>query len=469
MRSFRIAFLLILLAQGSSALAGMAIDLDYACFRGRDTLVYVEVYASVQRSQLDYVPIDSGLAARFRLIVTVALDGGAVACDTLHGLDIVADSSELKVGQFFPYVSAFYMKPGVYQAQAILENAAGVIREQKGLPLSVEPIRDDSLTMSDLELACLVEKTDEVSRFWKNGLRVLPNPVRFYGTQLPLFYYYCELYNFRYSPDSPDSFLIQRQIRAAETGTVVRRLPACTKKKAGPTAVEADAFPITTLSTGTYVFDLQVTDLYTNVTSEMSKKFWIYRPEDFAAGREMKTDTLFVGRVAEFALPALEIENAELALEQMRYILTPEENARTRRLTPEGKVQFMREYWVRAARDEASSPEIVRWRYFQRVEEANRRFSLLKKEGWKTDRGRVYIRLGSPDLVDYHTAQQEAPDHEIWYYDRIEGGVQFVFADKTGFGDLELVHSTKRGEISDPNWLQTWTGRAGSEPSRLSR
>ncbi|MFH1009950.1 MAG: GWxTD domain-containing protein, partial [bacterium] len=88
---------------------------------------------------------------------------------------------------------------------------------------------------------------------------------------------------------------------------------------------------------------------------------------------------------------------------------------------------------------------------------------------WKTDRGRIYIQWGSPDLVDYHTAQQDAPDNEIWYYDRIEGGVQFVFADKSGFGDLELVHSTKRGEISDPNWLQTLTGRPGSEPSRLSR
>ncbi|MFH1010138.1 MAG: hypothetical protein V1784_02750, partial [bacterium] len=277
MRIFRLSFLLLFLAQGSSALAGMAMDLDYACFRGRDSLVYVEVFASVQRSQLDYVPADSGLAARFRLILTMTLDGGATAYDTLHGFDVVADSAELKAGQFFPYVFAFYMKPGIYEAQAILENAEGEVHERKALALSIEPIRDDSLAMSDIELACHVEKTDEASRFWKNGLRVLPNPVRFYGTQLPLFYYYCELYNFRYSPDFPDSFLIHRQLRAAETGTVVRRLPPCTKKKVGATAVEADGFPITTLSTGTYVFELRVTDLYNNDIAEKNKKFWIYR------------------------------------------------------------------------------------------------------------------------------------------------------------------------------------------------
>ncbi len=461
--------LLSLMGQARPAEAGLAIDLDYACFRGRDSLVYVEVFASVQRSQLVYAQTDSGLAARFRLAMSMVRSGEVIASDTLQGFDMVTDSSELRAGQFFPYVFAFYLKPGHYEAQADLEDETSGVSERKTVSTVIEQASTDSLAMSDIELACLVEKTDEVSRFWKNGFRVLPNPVRFYGTQLPLFYYYCELYNFRFFPDSPDSFMIHRQIRAAETGTVVRSLPARVKKKAGATAVEADGFPITTLSTGTYSFEIRITDLYDNCVAEEVKKFWVYRPEDFEAGRRTATDSLFVGRLAEFAQPAADIENAEVALEQMRHILTADEIARVRRLTPEGKVQFLREYWERVAQPEGITPELARWKYFSRIEEANRRFSYLKKEGWKTDRGRVYAQLGPPDLVDYRTAQEDTPDHEIWYYDKIEGGVQFVFADKSGFGDLELVHSTKRGEISDLNWLKTLSGRPLDERTRLSQ
>jgi GWxTD domain-containing protein len=461
-------FGLLLFLQGGLSFAGLAIDLDYASFRGRDSLVYVEVYASVQRSQLAHTEVDSGLVSRFRLALDIDLDGKPLVTDTLHGFDAVADEKELKAGQFFPHVFAFYMRPGQYGARATLIDETGKAVERKTLALDVRLIPEDSLTISDIELACAIERTDEVSRFWKNGLHVLPNPIRFFGTQLPLFYYYCELYNFKFSEDFPDSFLVQRQIRSAESGTIARTLPSRTKEKVGTTAVETDGFPITTLRTGTYILEIRVTDLFDNSVAEQAKKFWIYRPEDFEPGREIALDTHFVGRLTEFALPAIELEEAAVALEQMRYILTAEERAQVRRLTPEGKVQFLKEYWARVGRQRGIDPEIARWEHSQRVEEANRRFSYLKRDGWKTDRGRVLIQLGSPDLIDHHVAAQEVPDYEIWYYDKIEGGVQYVFADRSGFGNLELVHSTKRGEISDTNWLKTLAGRPISDPTQLS-
>jgi GWxTD domain-containing protein len=135
----------------------------------------------------------------------------------------------------------------------------------------------------------------------------------------------------------------------------------------------------------------------------------------------------------------------------------------------EGKVQFLQEYWKQKALEEDTSPEMAQWNYFSRVKEANRRYSYLKREGWKTDCGRVFIQLGAPDLIDHNTAGQEVSDYEIWYYDRIEGGIRFVFADRAGFGNLELVHSTKRGEMYDSNWLEKLAGRPLSEPNKISR
>ncbi|WP_027302857.1 GWxTD domain-containing protein [Rudanella lutea] len=49
--------------------------------------------------------------------------------------------------------------------------------------------------------------------------------------------------------------------------------------------------------------------------------------------------------------------------------------------------------------------------YYNRVEEANRLFTTYK-EGWKTDKGMIYIVLGPPDRV------QRSRDREVWVYNR---------------------------------------------------
>jgi GWxTD domain-containing protein len=56
--------------------------------------------------------------------------------------------------------------------------------------------------------------------------------------------------------------------------------------------------------------------------------------------------------------------------------------------------------------------------FYSRVEEANTLFTTYK-EGWKTDKGMIYIVLGSPDKV------QRSKDREVWTYER-RGNAQNV-------------------------------------------
>ena len=64
--------------------------------------------------------------------------------------------------------------------------------------------------------------------------------------------------------------------------------------------------------------------------------------------------------------------------------------------------------------------------YFDRVEEANRLFTTYK-EGWKTDKGMIYIVLGAPDRV------QRNREREVWVYNRRANvsEVNFTFTKKT--------------------------------------
>jgi hypothetical protein len=90
--------------------------------------------------------------------------------------------------------------------------------------------------------------------------------------------------------------------------------------------------------------------------------------------------------------------------------------------------------------------------YLQRVLSASQRFHALNRDGWRTDRGRVFILFGEPDEIERFPSSQEAKPYENWHYYSIENGVEFVFIDRSGFGEYILVHSTKRGELRDDDW-----------------
>lgn len=74
------------------------------------------------------------------------------------------------------------------------------------------------------------------------------------------------------------------------------------------------------------------------------------------------------------------------------------------------------------------------------------------REGYQTDRGRVYLIYGEPDQRDFFSSERSTKPYEVWFYNSIENGVYFYFGDVTGFGNFELLHSTKRGEVRDDTW-----------------
>jgi hypothetical protein len=90
--------------------------------------------------------------------------------------------------------------------------------------------------------------------------------------------------------------------------------------------------------------------------------------------------------------------------------------------------------------------------YYQRVAYANEHFAFANREGWQSDRGRVYIKYGEPDYILREPSTREYRPYQIWFYDDVEGGVRFLFMDESGFGDYKMVSSTMRGEIYDANY-----------------
>ncbi len=457
--SRRIFAISVLLLICGACAASVSVDLDHASFRANDSLAYVEVFASVQRSHLKYEEAGDSLRAEFMVRLDVLQDTSSVLSDTFRAIDAVPKADPPTKGQFFPHVFRFIMKPGAYTLRASLFQEAPEPRDVAVDTITVMAYREDQLALSQIELGCRLDYTKEKSPFVKNGVLIVPNPTRFFGTDLPLFYYYAEAYGLDYDSARADSYAVFRRIIHAENGSPARPEVKKTYPTTGSSVVIADGFPISTLRTGTYELELEVKSYGSGKSTAMRKKFWTYRPDDFIAGRMPDPSREYKEKLLEADPHVLDFIAPDSALLLMKYVLTTDQSKRVERLNQEGKEEFVHSYWKQRELEDPGAAN----RYFARAEEANRRWDYLYRPGWKTDRGRVFILHGEPDQVERNYAGAQLPDHELWQYDKLEGGVIFVFLDQSGFGDLDLVHSTKRGEINNPNWNVTGP-RTGSSP-----
>ena len=73
------------------------------------------------------------------------------------------------------------------------------------------------------------------------------------------------------------------------------------------------------------------------------------------------------------------------------------------------------------------------------------------QSGWRSDRGRIYARYGTPDQTYRRQQEGRAPPYEVWSYARGKGSY-FIFADRSGFGAYTLIYSNDLKEPGYPGW-----------------
>jgi GWxTD domain-containing protein len=129
--------------------------------------------------------------------------------------------------------------------------------------------------------------------------------------------------------------------------------------------------------------------------------------------------------------------------DQFRLILSSQERDLFDDLDDDSRVRFYASYWLGRDADMAA--------FEQRCVESER-YSRAFSEGWRTDRGRVYIIFGAPNDIEAVPLVIDRIPHEIWYYYGSGSSERFVFADRTGTGDYEQIFSTVEGETSYSNW-----------------
>ena len=110
---------------------------------------------------------------------------------------------------------------------------------------------------------------------------------------------------------------------------------------------------------------------------------------------------------------------AESLIESIRFLTTREEYDKIRSSTD--KKQAVDEYWLSMAGNRERARVLIR-SYYSRVQYANFFFTSYF-EGWKTDRGLIYIIFGPPSSI------YRDNDSESWNYSQVNnyGPLSFTF------------------------------------------
>ncbi len=426
-------------------------DFDYAQFGYDSTSNYVEFYYSFNQSSMQTVKTDSSTNLEGYLYITI--QDTATGKDILNkhwkisqqSEDLPQKSNKSLVGEL-----GFVINKGTYRL--IVGGSDTLNSENKKFIkdyLKVKPfISENGISVSDIQLASkiLQNSPNKKSIFYKNTYEVTPTPMEIFGENLPVVFYYCEVYSNGNS--RKDSVLkLQTIVFNSKKKIVDNKLKTIYNNVSA--RVEVGAIPVIKLPTDTYTILVSIIDTAEKIRISSYKTFYVYNPKVIPE----ETAGVKDGGVISSVFGVMSKEECDNLFSKCKYIATGNEISQYSKIDSlKGKRTFLYNFWKSRDPSPATAQNEVYSQFLKRVDESDRKFGALNRPGWKTDRGRVLIKYGEPSEIDRYPNQINTKPYEIWHYNEIEGGVIFVFADLNGFSDYQLVNSTKRGELQDNNW-----------------
>ncbi len=420
----------------------LRLTLDIARFRGADdSTALVELHYSINRGALTLLRDSAGWGGAADMLLIGKSGDSLVFGDRWLVPARLADTAGVKNGMNLVGVYPVQLRTGIYDVRLVARDRANAgSRDSISVRLPVTPPAVDRPVMSDIEFAASIKPGAKESPFTKNTLDVIPNVGGVYD-ESKMCYFYLEAYNLLLTGDRSDMTMTCTVYDAVGKDVLKRERQ---KKRAGESAVLVDQFAASRLKSGTYSLTVALLDTAKHELTRASRKFYVFNPT-----LGVDSTLLSLGSGLPLAVySTMEEPELDRDFKWSRYEVTDPEQAQYKQLKgADVKRKFLSDVWRRR-------PPGARELYMARVAYVNQNFGMMGREGYRTDRGRIYIVYGSPDDIERHPNESDTKPYEIWTYNSIQGGVEFDFVQKVQGSDYELVNSTVRSELHDDNWMQ---------------
>ncbi len=456
-------------------------QVDCASFLGPAGDVELEFYVQVRSDQLNFLSRESPGRAHLRLTVGMIDELGEEYETkskefTLERQDALS-GAEASEGDDAQIVMVRYpVTPRLKKARVTLEDLQA---RRRGILYMFTKERKSGVAMADVDLAYPLKGTLSLSdiefawgitqggtgAFPKSGLDVIPNPSRNYGLRRPNLSAYAEVY------DQSEEALRSDKVyyRAVATVYDVTRKAVLSDTQKIVSSVDEWVYTVSMdlskLPGGSHWLRVEVTNQ--NGTARTL--------------REREFDLLWYD--------ASWRKSDQELLDEAGLFLNAEQFASFRRMTPGERERFLQDFWAALDPTPGTARNEVRDEFQRRLAYANKNFTFFGK-GMLSDRGRIYIKYGEPDLIERQVVptsgdaadivvdqlvgrQNVDPDvkeklggrdkksYEVWLYNmrgkplfedpnRIMSqslGMKFVFVDDAGVGNFVLEYSSDHSEF----------------------
>ncbi|RKX26929.1 MAG: hypothetical protein DRP46_10395, partial [Candidatus Zixiibacteriota bacterium] len=309
-----------------------------------------------------------------------------------------------------------YLPPGKYKVEFHLvdKNSGNDLKAT----LKAELIRYDNRNpqLSSIELVHAVDTAFVDSVFRKGNLTIIPAVSRQVSGDINArLLCYIEVYQGHSKKKNVEIItkILDDRLRTVYIDTLTSTFP-----KSGDIIREVRQVALDNIESGDYSIDIALRSRRDKVVDRMRTDFFLYwSPE------------------------AMILNDFNTAIAQLRYIADPGEIKGMKKAeTNEERLSLWNDFWL--ARDPSpGTPENeIKDTYYHRIAYANRNFGVMKKPGWSTDRGMIYIEYGEPDQVEDYPFELDSKAYQIWYYYHHGDPRKFVFIDEWGDNDFRLLY-----------------------------
>jgi len=369
----------------------------------------LEVHYDISYSQLQFLKVPDGFRAGFEVQVLIYGGKGKQVGGDSWRRQVLCSSYKETISPAGSYEETFKLETafGKYDLVVRTENLDS--DEVSSIEMKLD-LRQFSTfpAISDLLIGkCKAESADSGSL----RSRLVPFPRATFGERIPTVCVYGEIYD-TLSRTGSAATSIQWQVRDERGAVKIKdTLDVPISGRVSPFLF---TFPVDNLAMGEHRLELFVGK----------------RTKTPNAARTFRVDE------SKFDLE----KNIDDTLTLLSYIAPRSEVEAIKKATGDERKRLWLQFWKKRDPYPETPENEFLIEFFDRVRYANENFSSTQP-GWKTDRGRIYIRRGPPDQVETRPFSAEGPAYEVWYY--FQPNLTFVFVDRMGLGDYELVGSTR--------------------------
>jgi GWxTD domain-containing protein len=308
---------------------------------------------------------------------------------------------------------------------------------------------DDRPSFSDIELIGDYSKSNDTSILVKNGYKLIPYIFSYFPQSVSTLDYYLEFYP---GTTATDKYLIVFFIRPFEIDNKLEKYIHYKKIETNGVKVLLNSMDISTLPSGNYYLVVEARDQHNNLIA--SKRLFFQRSNPAASQEIYKT--FFADAKNTFAG---QITNRDTLVQYIKYLYPI--STEMERVFAESQIKtadiaqlqnYFYGFWLK--RDKIHP--LLKWlKYKELVDQVNHDFTTTAYKGYETDRGRVYLQYGPPNVMTKSYHEPAAYPYEIWHYYKLDNqrNIKFVFYSKDlATNDFQLIHSNAIGELSNYQW-----------------